>query len=257
MMLEIIMKELESKTLNRRQILAGAAQFGLGIAAAGLLAGCGGSGTTTTSTNNDEAILGAAKIAEALAVTMYTGIINDAPFFATLSTSNQAYLTAARDEEKFHYDLLKRATGGVDAQLDYHFPTGMFTDVSVTINTLVTLEDAFIAAYLVGVKDLSTPALRVLAAQIMGIESDHRTLGRIIGDDLGLSTITGLSGTPESVDPPNNSVYERTYGLTNISQVVAALTPFLSASAANSVAKTFNPNLVPDNTGLYPKPANG
>jgi hypothetical protein len=40
---------------------------------------------------------------------------------------------------------------------------------------LVTLEDAFIAAYLVGVRDLSTPDLRVTAARIMGIESDHRT----------------------------------------------------------------------------------
>ena len=54
----------------------------------------------------------------------------------------------------------------------------MFTDPLVTLNTLVTLEDAFIAAYLVGVRDFSTADLRVTAARIMGIESDHRTLAR-------------------------------------------------------------------------------
>lgn len=242
---------------DRRQLLKTFTLAGAGVMASSLLIGCGGSGTTVAPTNQDATILGAAKIAEALATTMYTGIINDAPFFGTLSPENQAYIVAARDEEKFHYDLLKGATGGTDAQLNYFFPTGMFTDIQTTINTLVTLEDAFIAAYLIGVKDLSSPNLRVLAAQIMGIESDHRTLARLIGDDLGLTTTTGLSGSPESVDPPNNNVYERTYGLTQISQVVTALTPFLGASTSFSVAKVFNPALMPNNTGLFPNPANG
>ncbi|ARU42575.1 hypothetical protein CCB80_08440 [Armatimonadetes bacterium Uphvl-Ar1] len=230
---------------------------GIGLTAIGSLIGCGGSGSSTAQTNMDASILGAAKIAEALATTMYTAIINDAPFFGTLSGENQAYIVAARDQEKFHYDLLFSATGSEHAQTNYFFPTGMFTNIATTINTLVTLEDAFIAAYLIGVKDLSTPALRVLAAQIMGVESDHRTLARLIGDDLGLSAVTGLSGSPESVDPPNNNVYERTYGLTSIDQVVAALTPFLSMSTGNSVAKTFDPALVPSNADLYPNPANG
>jgi hypothetical protein len=229
---------------------------GLSITAIGSLIGCGGS-SDVTAVNQDATILGAAKIAEALATTMYTGIINDAPFFGTLAADDQAYITAARDEEMFHYNLLKNATGGTDAQLNYYFPTGMFTDNATTINTLITLEDAFIAAYLIGVKDLSSPNLRVLAAQIMGIESDHRSLGRVIAAEIGLATVTGLSGTPELVDPPNNNVYERTYGLTDIGQVVTALTPFLSMSADNSVAKTFDPAYSPSNTNLFPNPANG
>lgn len=243
--------------LNRRQILQTISAAGLSLAVPSLLIGCGGSGTNTTASTMDATILGAAKIAEALATTMYTAIINDAPFFSTLTPADQGYITAARDEEKFHYDLLKGATGGTDAQLTYYFPAGMFTNVQTTINTLVTLEDAFIAAYLIGVKDLSTPALRVLAAQIMGIESDHRTLARLIGDELGLTTITGLSGSAESVDPPQNNVYERTYGLTSISQVVTALTPFLDGSSGYTVTKTFVPGYTPSNTGLYPNPANG
>ncbi len=250
------MINLNEKSLDRRSLLKAAAITGTGALLGGLLSGCGGNGVTEVTTNRDATILGAAKIAEALATTMYTAIIDDAPFFATLSAENQAYITAARDQEKFHYDLLKGATGGADAQVNYYFPTGMFTNIQTTINVLVTLEDAFIAAYLIGVKDLSTPALRVLAAQIMGIESDHRTLARLIGDDLGLTEVTGLSGSPEEVDPPNNNVYERTYGLTNIDQVVTALTPFL-ALGANTVEKTFVPTYVPSNADLYPNPANG
>jgi len=251
-------EKLNDTDSSRRQIIKAAGLMGLTVFGGSLLAGCGGNNDNSSSVvpNMDAAILGAAKIAEALATTMYTAIINDAPFFATLGSSDQDYIRAARDEEKFHYDLLKGATGGTDAQLTYYFPTGMFTDTQVTMNTLVTLEDAFIAAYLIGVKDLSTPALRVLAAQIMGIESDHRTLARLIADELGLASVTGLSGSPESVDPPNNNVYERTYGLTSISQVVTALTPFLAAGA-NTVAKTFVPAYMPSNADLYPNPANG
>ena len=228
-----------SAVASRRTLLKGVGLAGVSALSMSFLAGCGGSGNSHSSSNQDADILGAAKIAEALATTMYTAIINDAPFFGSLDASNQDYIRAAQAEEKFHYDLLKGATGGADAQLNYYFPTGMFTD-----------------AYLIGVKDLSSPDLRVLAAQIMGVESDHRTLARIIGDDLGLTSITGLSGSPESVDPPNNNVYERTYGLTDISQVVTALTPFL-ASGANTVQKTFNPTFSPSNSGLYPNPANG
>ncbi len=242
---------------SRRDVLRGVTLAGAGVIASTLLAGCGGDGITgSSSATNDTKILGAAKIAEALAVAMYTGIIDDAPFFKSLPTDDQEYFVAARNEEKFHYDLLKGATGGTDAPTEYFFPVGMFTDNQVTLDTLVTLEDAFIAAYLIGVKDLSTPALRVLAAQIMGIESDHRTLARLIAGEIGLSTTTGLSGAAESVDPPNNNVYERTYGLSSIDQVVTALTPFLT-DGAGKVKKVFNPSFVAQNTGLFPSPANG
>ena len=42
----------------------------------------------------------------------------------------------------------------------------------------------------------------------------------------------GIQGVRESVDPPNNNGYERTLGLTYISQAVDALLPFVDASAA-------------------------
>jgi hypothetical protein len=247
---------VDNGEMNRRDLLRRAGFAGASMTLAGLIGGCGGSGGDGDSSpsGTDASILGAAKIAEALATTMYTAIINDAPFFRRLSEENQNYIVAARDEEKFHYDLLRSSTGNTDAQVDYFFPTGMFTNEQTTMNVLVTLEDAFIAAYLIGVEDFTSSGLRVLAAQIMGVESDHRTLARLIADDLGLPTVTGLSGSPESVDPPNNNIYERRYGLTNINQVVSALTPFLSRSASNSVAKRFNPAFRPSGRGLFGNP---
>jgi hypothetical protein len=114
----------------------------------------------------------------------------------------------------------------------------MFSDAQTTLDVLVTLEDAFIAAYLVGVRDFSTPALRVLAARIMGIESDHRTLARVLAGDVSaqdggpIKKITGVQGKAERADPPNNNGYERTLKWTKISQAVAALTPFADQAAA-------------------------
>jgi len=49
-----------------------------------------------------------------------------------------------------------------------------------TLNVLVTLEDAFIAAYCVDRRDFSTGDLGVTAALNMGIQSDHRALARVV-----------------------------------------------------------------------------
>jgi hypothetical protein len=114
----------------------------------------------------------------------------------------------------------------------------MFDDAHTTLNVLVTLEDAFIAAYLVGVRRFSTPDLRVTAARIMGIESDHRTLARVVAPGVAkrdggpIEHVTGVQGHAESVDPPNDNGYERTLTWTKISQAVDALLPFADKSAA-------------------------
>jgi len=50
----------------------------------------------------DRDILIAAQIAEALAVTTYTNIINAAPFFTRLESDDRGYLIAARQEEMSH-----------------------------------------------------------------------------------------------------------------------------------------------------------
>jgi hypothetical protein len=202
---------------------------------------------------NDFNILIAAEIAEALAVTTYSNIIDTAPFFTRLATDDQGYLRAAREEEMSHYLLEKSVTQQPSPFTTFFYPPKMFLDAQTTLNVLVTLEDAFIAAYLVGVRRFSNPDLRVTAARIMGIESDHRTLARVVGpgvdpsDGGPIESITGIQGVAESVDPPNNNGYERTLEWIRIEQAVDALTPFADATAASSAgfdisrAYTFSP----------------
>src|ERR1700742_1184508 len=114
----------------------------------------------------------------------------------------------------------------------------MFSDAQTTLNVLVTPEDAFIAAYLVGVRNFSTADLRVTAARIMGIESDHRTPARVVAPGVAkrdggpIERVTGVQGKAESVDPPNDNGYERTLRWTRISQAVDALLPFADKQAA-------------------------
>ncbi len=235
---------------DRRSFLTAAATAGVGLAGSGLLVPAAAQARAhhkhkrTVITRGDLAILGAAQIAEALAVTTYTNIIDNAPFFANLASDDQGYLRAARQEEMAHYLLEQSVTRKPSPFTTFYYPAKMFSDAQVTLNVLVTLEDAFIAAYLVGVRDFSNADLRVTAARIMGIESDHRTLARVVapgvaGKDGGpIETVTGIQGVAESVDPPNNNGYERTLGLTRISQAVHALLPFVDKAAA--AAKGFD-----------------
>lgn len=229
---------------DRRQFLGKAAATG-----AGVLVGGGALEALVPSfaearkkkggvTKGDVNILVAAEIAEALAVTTYTNIINTAPFFGRLAEDDQGYLKAARQEEMSHYLLEKGVTRKGSPFTTFYYPPKMFADAQTTLNVLVTLEDAFIAAYLVGVRHFSTANLRVTAARIMGIESDHRTLARVVAPGVAatdggpIEKVTGIQGKAESVDPPNNNGYERTLKWTKIGQAVKALTPFVDKTAA-------------------------
>jgi hypothetical protein len=191
-------------------------------------------------TSGDKSILIAAEIAEALAVTTYSHIIHLSPFFKRIPDDDQGYIEAALQEEMSHYALEQSVTNENTPFNEFFYPKQMFHDTQTTLNTLVTLEDAFIAAYLVGVRNFSSTALRLTAARIMGIESDHRTLARVIGPDVAatdggpIKFITGAQGVNESVAPPNNNGYERTLCWTDISQAIDALTPFVDEEAAGS-----------------------
>ena len=201
----------------------------------------------------DRDILVAAEIAEALAVTTYSNIIATSPFFKQLPADDQDYLKAAVQEEMSHYLLEQSVTDEPTPFTEFFYPAKMFSDAQTTLNILVTLEDAFIAAYLVGVRNFTTQNLRVTSARIMGIESDHRTLARVVGGDVTPATggpiefITGIQGVAESIDPPNNNGYERTLCWTSIDQAVNALLPFVDFNAAKkagfntSQSFAFNP----------------
>ena len=229
---------------TRKDFFKGAAAAGAGAAGMGLLGPAAALAHKKPKhkkgglTASDVEILKAAQIAEALAVTTYTNIINTAPFFKNIPGDDQQYLVAAREEEMSHYLLEEGVTKKPTAFTSFYYPAKMFSDAQTTLNILVTLEDAFIAAYLVGVRDFSTADLRVTAARIMGIESDHRTLARVVGGDVAggdggpLAAITGIQKTAEPISPPNNNGYERTLLLKNIGQAVEALLPFAEPKAA-------------------------
>jgi hypothetical protein len=250
--------------MDRRGLLGKGALVGAGVLASGgtleALAPSVASARRRKSgvTRRDLEILAAAQIAEALAVTTYTNIIDQAPFFAGLAADDQGYLKVARHEEMSHYLLEKSVTHKPSPFTHFYYPPKMFQDAQTTLNVLVTLEDAFIAAYLVGVRHFSTPDLRVTAARIMGIESDHRTLARVVAPGVAskdggpIERVTGIQGKAESVDPPNNNGYERTLKWTNINKAVAALTPFADKTAAGKAGfdtsrpyhfKPFTPHL--------------
>ncbi len=233
----------EESAIDRKRFLGRTAATGTGVLLGGSVldalvpsfAAAKGGGVT----KGDIAILGAAQIAEALAVTTYSNIIDTAPFFKRLASDDQGYLRAALHEEMSHYLLEKSVTGKPSPFKHFYYPPKMFSDAKTTLNVLVTLEDAFIAAYLVGVRNFSTANLRVTAARIMGIESDHRTLARVVAPGVAaqdggpVEKVSGVQGKAESVDPPNNNGYERTLKWTKISQAVTALTPFADKTAAH------------------------
>lgn len=236
-------KALQPSPVGRRRFLSGIGRAGIGVVGAGMLAGCGGIdySQSKATPSEDAEILNAAKIAEALAVTVHTQIINSAPFFTRLLAADQGFFRAAREEDMLHYQLLKNATGGLPTSVtEFYLPVGMFTNAKVTLDTVVTLEDAFIAAYLIGVRDFSTPPSRLIAARILGVQSDHRSLARAMAsrvtaaDGGPFTTLKGLSGQEEPVDPPSNNAYERTFHLTSIQDAVTALKPFIDLAAATS-----------------------
>jgi hypothetical protein len=235
--------DTEPANINRRSFLTRASLLGgaalLPFAALARPGETGGHGHRSLRKNDTE-ILIAAEIAEALAVTTYMNLINTSPFYTRLPAADQSYLLAALQEEMSHYLVEKSVTGEATPYTTFYYPAGMFSDPQTTLNTLVTLEDAFIAAYLVGVRNFSTPELRVTAARIMGIESDHRSLARVVAADIDpqdggpLNTVTGVQGVAEPVSPANNNGYERTLKWTDIDQAVAALAPFVDVTAAGN-----------------------
>ena len=160
-------------------------------------------------------ILKAAQIAEALAVTTYTNIINTAPFFKNLESDDQGYLKAAVQEEMSHYLLEESLTKQPTPFTMFYYPPKMFTDAQTTLNILVTLEDAFIAAYLVGVREFSTRTCgsrpRASWASSPTTAPSHASSARVAWRRRpGRADHRDPKDGLESVDPPNNNGYERT-----------------------------------------------
>ncbi len=158
------------------------------------------------------------------------------------SVSNVGYLRAAIMEEIQHADLFRTLLGIKSADADpyqvFYFPSNVFEELNPFIGLLSALENAFIGAYLAAIQEFGLLAaigkpvtldgvkyqpsdfayFAKIAASILGIEAEHRALGRAISPTL---------------IPANQLNYEQTDGITSVyngkNSAVAALTPFLSS----------------------------
>lgn len=163
------------------------------------------------------------------------------------NSGNVAYIRAALTQELQHAALFRSLLGIPSAAQDpvqtFYFPAGTFDSLTAFTGLLDALENAFIGAYLNAIQEFAAksanahrgdgawrePADRAyskeqldyfakVSASIMGIEAEHRVLGRVIS----------------STDPANNLNYESTDGLNAVyngpNSAVAALTPFLTSS---------------------------
>lgn len=155
----------------------------------------GGNGSSCESI---EEIINIAVTAEAFAVTALGGALENAAN-GTLALPEEAVqtLTAARAQEQAHYEYLTDA-GAKPLTTTFTVPDPkLLTDVPTFLTTLVSLEEAFIAAYLAAAQEfivLGEPELAMVSLQIGAVEAEHRAGVRFFAIQAGV-----LSGTPNDV----------------------------------------------------------
>jgi hypothetical protein len=162
------------------------------------------------------------------------------------NAGNVNYLQAALTEEIDHANLFRSLLGiakpASDPVQTFYFPAGSFETLGAFTGLLNALENAFIGAYLNAIQEFAVKSANrrpdnwwwdrdgsrysaeqldyysKVAASILGIEAEHRVLGRVISN----------------TNPANNLAYEQTDGLNAVyngpNSAVAALTPFLTSS---------------------------
>lgn len=159
---------------------------------------------------------------------------------------NVQYVRAALSEEIVHANLARGLLGisspAGDPNQMFYFPASTFSTLAGFTGTLDALENAFIGAYLAAIQEVSLLAVQAgpngtvpgangaqypaeqlayfvkIAASIMGVEAEHRVLGRVISN----------------TNPANNLNFESLDGLSSVyngsKSAVGALTPFLTPS---------------------------
>lgn len=106
-------------------------------------------------------------------------------------------LKAARAAEQAHYDVLTEA-GATALTETFTVPDPeLLTNVTMFLDTLIGLEEAFIAAYIAAAQQFSVlgePELAQLALQIGAVEAEHRVGARFFAIQAG-----ALEGVPNDV----------------------------------------------------------
>ena len=247
--------------LDRRTFLSKAGVLSLGAATAGfgLAAATPAQAATAAPQDSVAEIFSTLLVAEDLATTFYYnvlvgGVIQSTslagPGGTALNPSasgvrgNVKYMRSAFFEEYTHAGLLRSFLGtSQDLSQTFYFPAGTFDTLLSFADTLATLENAFIGAYMNAIQAFATKAVyggaqggtftdvdgakyssaqliysAKAAASILGVESEHRILGRVISD----------------MEPGDNVLYEQTDGISSLyngpASALAALTPYLTSS---------------------------
>lgn len=126
-------------------------------------------------TSDDVAIAKVAATAELLAIDVYTrALAARRGGHLIFSGATRKYLTNARKNERDHYAALKGVLGAdTPAGLKFKYPAATFGSASSIVDLGVTLETAFVRAYITAAKQLTTADLRLVAAQIGASEASH------------------------------------------------------------------------------------
>ena len=179
--------------LSRGELLSRTARLGAGLLAGGAVAalavGPASAGDVPAEegpSEEDLAIVRLAASAELLAIDFYTRAIASRRILG----EDRAYLVKARSNEKEHYTALAAVLGETAPIADdfqFVYPPGTFRSRAKIAAVGVTLETAFLGAYLGGVAALADANLRDTAAQIGASEAQHLSVlsdlkdGRPIG----------------------------------------------------------------------------
>jgi hypothetical protein len=242
---------------NRRSFLRNAAGASAAIAALGMAPRSlfAASTAVTAAVDTPAEIFTAALVAEDLATTFYYNVLvgevvqdpnlsgpgGTAANSSNGSPSNVGYIRAALSEEILHANLFRSLLGISSAAKDpyqtFYFKPVVFSDLNSFIGQLEALEGAFIGAYLAAIQQFALLAAEgkaltfggstyqpsdfayfaKISASILGVEAEHRALGRAISPN---------------IIPANQLAYEGTDGITTVyngsKSAVAALLPFLT-----------------------------
>lgn len=209
---------------TRREFLKKAGMAGAFVTLGGLAEPLLGGATKVFAATGEstQEIINYALTAEQLATTFYYTGINSHLGIVT-NAGNKPYLQAALAAEYYHVQLLSGAGAQslVGETPSFYFPSGTFTKPDTFLAVLDALETAFIEAYLEAIYQFASNGrddLAELAGQILGVESEHRVLGR---------QIAGFNA-------PNNLLLETAAPSgTTVAGVGQALFPFVSQSSNN------------------------
>ena len=130
----------------------------------------------------------------ALGILSPYGIPGDVAQGTLLNKAHREYFTAARNQETEHLAVLQ-SLGLSFPFSTFNFPAGTFTSASSMLAFGEQLESIFIGAYLGAIKAAASATnafIAEAAAQIVGIECEHRVLIRDIASE----------------DPPNDRWFE-------------------------------------------------